>query len=166
MIGYMAAFIEAERRPAAAFSYIRNVEIGGEVPYVYVTRRTWDTPSGSATLTCMGGPEWPIANDSWDPAQPFPGELLTTMDDQVRPYAQPLRPPRQPYDFQWHGLMGYMDGRVRVIGAHPDHPRLLYNLGCNGVGFLPSIAGGERIGRLLTGAELDPSIFDPRTADA
>jgi glycine/D-amino acid oxidase-like deaminating enzyme len=59
-----------------------------------------------------------------------------------------------------------MDGRVRVIGAHPEHPRLLYNLGCNGVGFLPSIAGGQRIGRLLAGERLGASIFDPRTADA
>jgi glycine/D-amino acid oxidase-like deaminating enzyme len=149
-IGYMAAFVEAERRPA------------GDVPYVYVTRRTWDTASRAATLTCMGGPEWPIADDSWDPAQPFPGALLTTMDDQVRPYAQPNRPPRQPYDFQWHGLMGYMAGRVRVVGAHPEQPRLLYNLGCNGVGFLPSIAGGERVGRLLAGQRLPRSIFDPR----
>ena len=58
--------------------------------------------------------------------------------------------------------MGYMDGGVRVIGAHPDHPRLLYNLGCNGVGFLPSIYGGERMARILAGERLPPSIFDPR----
>ncbi len=161
-IGYMAAFVEAERRSPAAMSYIRNVTIGGETPYVYVTRRTWDLAGETATLSCMGGPEWPIADDSWDPAQPFPGSLLTTMDEQVRPFAQPRRPPRQRYDFQWHGLMGYMDGRVRVIGAHPRHPTLLYNLGCNGVGFLPSIAGGQRIARLLGGERLPRSIFDPR----
>ena len=58
--------------------------------------------------------------------------------------------------------MGYMDGGVRVIGAHPGRPRLLYNLGCNGVGFLPSIMGGERIARILGGERLPPSIFDPR----
>ena len=76
------------------------------------------------------------------------------MDEQVRPFAQPARPPGLPYDFQWHGLMGYNDGGVRVVGAHPRHPRLLYNLGCNGVGFLPSIYGGERIARLLAGERL------------
>src|SRR5207237_734006 len=142
----------------AAMSYIRNVTIGGETPYVYVTRRTWDLLGETTTLTCMGGPEWPIADGAWDPASPFPGSLLATMDDQVRPFAQSRRPPRQPYDFQWHGLMGYMAGRVRLIGAHPRHPRLLYNLGCNGVGFLPSIAGGERIARLIAGEHLGPSI--------
>jgi glycine/D-amino acid oxidase-like deaminating enzyme len=84
------------------------------------------------------------------------------MDEQARPFAQPARSPGLPYDFQWHGLMGYMHGRVRVIGAHPGHPELLYNLGCNGVGFLPSIHGGSQIARLLAGETLPPSIFDPR----
>jgi len=57
--------------------------------------------------------------------------------------------------------MGYTAGMVRLIGAHPRYPGLLYNLGCNGVGFLPSIRGGERISRLLAGETLAPSIFDP-----
>jgi glycine/D-amino acid oxidase-like deaminating enzyme len=55
-----------------------------------------------------------------------------------------------------------MDGRVRVIGAHPRHRSLLYNLGCNGVGFLPSIHGGRQVARILAGERLPPSIFDPR----
>jgi glycine/D-amino acid oxidase-like deaminating enzyme len=160
-IGFMAAFVEAEFRPPAAFSYIRNAEIGGDVPYVYVTRRTYDQPTGQVTLTCMGGPEWPYAG-VWEPDLAFPGSLLATMDEVIRPFAQPARPPGQPYDFQWHGLMGYTPGMIRVVGSHPRHPALLYNLGCNGVGFLPSIAGGSRIGRLLAGESLGPSIFDPR----
>jgi glycine/D-amino acid oxidase-like deaminating enzyme len=162
-IGYMAAFFEERPRTPAAFSYIRNVTIGGATPYVYVTRRDYDRAGGAATLTAMGGPEWPI-EPPWDPAMPFPGGLLTTMDAELRPFAQPSRPPGRPYDFQWHGLMGYTDGRIRVIGAHPRHPALLYNLGCNGVGFLPSIAGGERTARILGGERLGPSIFDPRVA--
>jgi len=168
-IGYMAAFFEEEMRTPAAMSYIRNVEIGGNVPYVYVTRRTYDRPAAGsgassivpATLTCMGGPEWPIEGE-WVRDAPFPGSLLDTMDEVIRPFAQPSRPAGKPYDFQWHGLMGYMDGRVRVIGAHPGRPALLYNLGCNGVGFLPSIHGGRQIARILSGEELPPSIFDPR----
>jgi len=162
-IGYMAAFVEAQPRSPGAFSYIRNVEVGsGESPYVYVTRRTYDQPDGtSPTLTAMGGPEWPI-EPPWDADAPFPGSLLGTMDAEVRPFAQPARPPGRPYDFAWHGLMGYMDGRIRVIGAHPRHPELLYNLGCNGVGFLPSIHGGDKVARLLGGRSEPASIFDPR----
>jgi glycine/D-amino acid oxidase-like deaminating enzyme len=163
VIGFMAAFIEEARRAPAAFSYIRNVAVGsGEAPYVYVSRRTYDQPDGStSTLTAMGGPEWPI-DPPWSSSAPFPGQLLSTMDAEIRPFAQPARPAGRPYEFAWHGLMGYMPGRVRVIGAHPRHSSVLYNLGCNGVGFLPSIAGGQRIARRLGGAALAPSIFDPR----
>ena len=164
-IGFMTAFFEDHPRQPTAMSYIRNTTIGGSTPYVYVTRRTYDRPEDTVTLTCMGGPEWPIEGP-WDAGMPFPGPLLGEMDQQVRPFAQPARPAGQPYDFQWHGLMGYMDGRVRVIGAHPRHPRLLYNLGCNGVGFLPSIHGGRQISRILAGEQLPPSIFDPREGAA
>ena len=58
--------------------------------------------------------------------------------------------------------MGYNDSGIRVIGPHPRHPRLFYNLGCNGVGFLPSIFGGHRLSQALAGEPLAPSIFDPR----
>lgn len=161
-VAYMAAFREATMRSAGAWSYIRNAVIGGTVPYVYVTRRTYDQPGGDVTLTCMGGPEYPTEPGGWDAGLPFPGAMLDLMDEQIRPFAQPARPAAVPYDFQWHGLMGYMDGGVRVIGAHPRRPRVLYNLGCNGVGFLPSIAGGDRIARMLAGERFGPSVFDPR----
>ena len=160
-IGYMAAFVEERPRTPAAMSYIRNETIGGDTPYVYVTRRTYDRDGGAVTLTCMGGPEHAV-DGAYDREACFPGTLLTTMDETLRQFAQPARPPGRPYDFQWHGLMGYMSGGIRVIGPHPGHERLLYNLGCNGVGFLPSICGGERVARLLAGERLAPSIFDPR----
>ncbi len=160
-VAYMTAFVDEPRSPAA-MSYIRNATIGGDTAYVYVTRRTYDRADDTVTLTCMGGPEYPFHEDAYDPDTPFPGALLGAMDEQVRPFAQPTRPPGLPYDFQWHGLMGYNDSGIRVVGAHPRHPRLLYNLGCNGVGFLPSIYGGQRVARLLAGEHLPPSIFDPR----
>ena len=115
-VAYMAAFAEDEPRPPAALSYIRNTVIGGPVPYVYVTRRTYDRPGDTVTLTCMGGPEYPFHEAVYDRDAAFPGDLLTAMDDEVRPFAQPSRPPGQPYDFHWHGLMGYNEGGVRVVG--------------------------------------------------
>ena len=161
-VAYMAAFFEDERRDPAAMSYIRNEIIGGDTAYVYVTRRTYDRPDDVVTLTCMGGPEYPFHEPVYDANAPFPGQLLAAMDDEVRPFAQAKRPRGQLYDFHWHGLMGYNDSGIRVVGAHPRHPRLLYNLGCNGVGFLPSIFGGHRISQLLAGQPLAPSVFDPR----
>ena len=161
-VAYMAAFAEDTPRSPAAMSYIRNTTIGGETAYVYVTRRTYDRPGETVTLSAMGGPEYPFHEPVYNPDSPFPGALLTEMDDGVRPFAQPLRAPGRRYDFHWHGLMGYNDSGIRVVGAHPNHSTLLYNLGCNGVGFLPSIFGGHRVSRLLAGDRLGPSIFDPR----
>jgi glycine/D-amino acid oxidase-like deaminating enzyme len=160
-VAHMTAFAEKTRRSPAAMSYIRNTVIGDEVPYVYITRRTYDHADRVVTLTCMGGPEYPF-EQTYDRDALFPGPLLQEMDDQVRPFAQPCRPPRKPYDFHWHGLMGYNDCGIRVIGTHPHHPTLLYNLGCNGVGFLPSLHGAQRISTLLAGKQLGPSVFDPR----
>jgi glycine/D-amino acid oxidase-like deaminating enzyme len=164
-VAYMTAFVESRPRTPAAMSYIRNATIGGDTAYVYVTRRSYDRDTGAVTLTCMGGPEYPFHDPRYDPDALFPGQLLTTMDEQVRPFAQPDRPSQLPYDFCWHGLMGYNDSGIRVIGAHPSYPPLMYNLGCNGVGFLPAIHGGHRIARLLNGHRLPSSIFDPRRAD-
>ena len=159
-VAYMTAFVDQPRAPAA-MSYIRNRTIGGDTAYVYVTRRTYDRADDTVTLTCMGGPEYPF-HDAYDPETPFPGTLLETMDQEVRPFAQPGRLPGLRYDFTWHGLMGYNDSGIRVVGTHPRHPRLHYNLGCNGVGFLPSTYGGQRVAHLLAGEHLPPSIFDPR----
>ncbi len=166
LVGHMTAFAEDEARPPAAMSYIRNTTIGDETPYVYVTRRTYDMDSDVVTLTCMGGPEIPFDPRAYDPEVPFPGELLDEFDEHVRPFANPRRPPGRPYDFQWHGLMGYNRSGIRVVGAHPRWPSLLYNVACNGVGFLPSIFGAHRLAQILAGHHLAPSIFDPRSADA
>ncbi len=164
LVGHMLAFVEDQAREPAAKSYVRNATIGGETPYVYVTRRTYDRIDDAVTLTCMGGPEIALDPRTWDPQTPFPADLIVEMDNDVRPLANLRRPPGQPYDFHWHGLMGYNESGIRVVGAHPRHPGLLYNAGCNGVGFLPSIFGGHRVSQLLAGHALPPSIFDPRTS--
>jgi glycine/D-amino acid oxidase-like deaminating enzyme len=163
LVGHMLAFVEEQPRKPAAKSFVRNATIGGETPYVYVTRRTYDRTDDMVTLTCIGGPETPFDPRTWDPETPFPADLIAEMDTDVRPLATLLRRAGQPYDFHWHGLMGYNDSGIRVVGAHPSHPGLLYNLGCNGVGFLPSIFGGERVSQLLAGRTFAPSVFDPRT---
>jgi glycine/D-amino acid oxidase-like deaminating enzyme len=56
--------------------------------------------------------------------------------------------------------MGYTKNGVRLIGPEPKNAALMYNLGCNGVGILPSIYGGEKISRLIGGETMPPSIFD------
>ena len=127
---------------------------------MYTTRRRFDVGSGNVTLTCMGGPEHD-RQTSYSADEEIPGEVLDEMDCAVAPIVCPDRAAGAGYDYAWHGLMGYTESRVRLIGFEPHNPVLLYNLGCNGVGFLPSIYGGDRIARLVSGDELGPSIFDP-----
>ena len=158
----MAAFAEEQPRTPAAMSYIRNQAVGsGEAPYVYITRRTYDQPGGAVTLTCMGGPEWPH-DGIYDPWAPFPGALLDVLDSEVRA----LRAARAARRTAIRLPLARADGLHGRHGARhrpaPPRPSLLYNLGCNGVGFLPSIHGGRQIARLLGGEQLPPSIFDPR----
>jgi glycine/D-amino acid oxidase-like deaminating enzyme len=162
VVGYMAAFTGAPGRPAGATSYILNDEIGGALPYYYLTHRPYTVAGRAVTLTCLGGPEAPIEDtDAYDLEGDMPLAVLHEFDGQVRSACFPSRAPGLPYDCTWHGLMGYTAGKIRRVGFEPRNPMLLYNLGCNGVGFLPSIAGGRRIARLLSGERLPPSLFDP-----
>jgi len=60
----------------------------------------------------------------------------------------------------WHGVMGYTKNLLRLIGRDPHARALYYNLGCNGVGLLPSIFGGHKVAKEIAGERFPPSIFD------
>lgn len=163
IIGYMAGFLGPAQASAEATSYIRNAEIGGALPYYYVTRRPYPQGDDAATLTCLGGPESSLNPQThYDPDSDMPAAMMHVFDSEVRPVVVPDRPAGIAYDFAWHGLMGYTKDKIRLVGFEHRNPVLMYNLGCNGVGFLPSIAGGLRIARLHRGDILEPSIFDPK----
>lgn len=166
-VGYMAGFLADAGSPAGATSYIINEEIGGKKPYYYGTRRAYPKDGRPGSLVCLGGPEVVIDRAEADvPDADLPPEIMAELDTVARPLVAPSRPPGLDYDFAWHGLMAYTENKVRLVGVEPRNPVLLYNLGCNGVGFLPSIAGGFRIARLVGDERLEPSIFDPRQVDA
>jgi glycine/D-amino acid oxidase-like deaminating enzyme len=161
-VGYMVGFIDPTVRAPAATSFIRNEVIGGETPYVYVTARPYESPLEAGMLTCIGGPEVMLEDaDVYDATLGVPVEVIDEVDRDVLAIVCPDRRPGSPYDYAWHGLMAYTASRVRLIGVEPRNPVLMYNLGCNGVGFLPSIFGGHRIALLVGGRRLEPSIFDP-----
>jgi glycine/D-amino acid oxidase-like deaminating enzyme len=163
--GYMVGLLEPEVSPPRAYSFIRNERIGDdEQPYIYVTRRTWDMDGATQTLVVVGGPERvldDVAPGDDDRDEWFPRGRIEEFDHDVMPLAHPSHTPGTPYDFQWHGLMGYTDSKLRFIGRDPRHPALFHNLGCNGVGFMPSVVGGHRVARLLAGDTFPPSLFDP-----
>ena len=161
-VGYMAAFLEDAVCAPVTLSYIRNAIIGDSTPYAYVTRRPFDQAAGPATLTCIGGPEAELDNRAtYMSDAEFPAAIIDEIDNDILPLVDSTRTRGGEYDYVWHGLMAYTESKVRLIGHEPRNPVLMYNLGCNGVGFLPSIYGGQRIARLLAGDALEPSIFDP-----
>ncbi len=166
VIGYMAGYVLPQDMPPAGLSYILTAPPNAKTgdPYFYVTRRPHEGELREpASLLCIGGPDYDLPDraryereaDYFKTAEQEIDEFVqTTYEDPALHGAKP--------EFRWQGLMGYTPNRVRLIGAEPCNSRLLYNLGCNGIGLLPSIFGGSRIAKLIAGEHLSPSIFDPR----
>lgn len=164
-VGYMAAFLEKPQMEPTAISYLPSHPKQGSGtytsdPYYYLTRR----PHGDTTdtsLICIGGPDAPMDDtNDYSKEHPYPNEAKTMIDRFVRKTYQHTGR-RLQFTHLWHGLMGYTPNGIRCIGAEPCNPILLYNLGCNGVGLLPSLYGGYRISQIVKEGKLKPSIFDP-----
>lgn len=167
LIGYMAGYIEEGAAPPVAISYygksaVRSDDGMGD-DYFYLTRRPYDAGTTAAkSLICIGGPDKELPESkayvrSEGCNEQYRDDITAFLSADYKRY-----PGKEtPYAFCWHGLMGYTRNRVRLVGHEPLNPTLLYNLGCNGVGLLPSIMGGERIAKLLNGEKLAPSLFDP-----
>jgi len=170
-VGYMAAYLEPNTQEPVAISYLPSASKTGNqafdtLPYFYLTRRAFEMePAQKHSLICIGGPETVMDDtNNYVQAHPYPEEAQAVIDtflDQTFKYA-----PKQPikYLYRWHGLMGYTPNGVRCVGPEPLNPVLLYNLGCNGIGILPSIYGAKRVSRYLRGDVLEKTIFDPRNS--
>jgi len=160
VVGYMGAYKESIEKGPFAGTYSHN-HPSRTNPYFYVTRRPYEADiTGSQNLVCIGGPEFSIPDRAvYDPLHSYPLEVADAVDTfSAQNYQR--HPPQM--DFYWHGLMGYTRSWVRLIGREPKHPKLMYNLGCNGVGILTSIYGADRIAKLLRGDTLERTIFDPQ----
>ena len=166
-IGYMAGYVEPSQNPPVALSFYPKVsnfsfDPTGD-PYFYLTRRPFEHNKKEARLVCIGGPEKALPNDAiYSRDNPVLDEIRSQDEEFLQQNYSPYPPAPVEYSFLWHGLMGYTPNRLRRIGFEPLNPTLMYNLGCNGVGILPSIYGAKRISQLLSGLTLDPSIFDPQ----
>ena len=166
-IGYMAGYLESMNASPTAISYFPKgmPETGdptGET-YFYLTRRPHGEEQNEAkNLVCAGGPEQVLPNQAlYSRADLCREDVRESLDDFLKATYRHYPDPGTEYAFCWHGLMGYTPGGLRRIGIEPCNPILLYNLGCNGVGILPSIYGGKRIARILAGEVVERSIFDP-----
>jgi len=161
-IGYMAGYISPENKSPIALSYFEKDHFSRLDPYMYLTRRPSEEKRNPAyNLTCIGGPESELDDKlSYDRHEHiYPQEAQEKISTFLYKNYR-LENDKLEYNFLWHGLMGYTKNGVRLIGTEPCNNRLYYNLGCNGIGILPSIYGASRVGRLLSGEVMPPSMFD------
>ena len=166
VIGRMFGYIKEISKPPTAISYYVGPQWGFDDlqdPYFYLTRRVYEHDENKHNLTCLGGPQQVVLSRAEYHQELEWEEEVDGATDKFLHTLYSLEPARKiNYAFHWHGLMGYTPNGVRLVGVEPRNHVLLYNLGCNGVGILPSIFGGDRISKIVNGEKLSPSIFDPK----
>lgn len=169
IVGYMSAYLEEMHNPPAARYYMipqseqkRDFTFGE--PYYYITRRPYEYEKGMThSIVCIGGPEVSLEDrELYYREFEYSDEIHTELDSFARNTLHKDDDIVSDYAFHWHGLMGYTSTGVRLIGEEPKNKRLLYNLGCNGIGILPSIFGGKRVSQIIAQEPIPPSIFDPK----
>ncbi len=161
-IGYMSAYLERLNKPPTAISYFTDPVASADNSYFYLTRRLYEYHNVSDyNLISVGGPEEDLDDRTqYSADSPYPDRHKKDIDAFVRTIYNISPNRKMTYVFTWHGLMGYTRNGVRLVGVEPQNNRLLYNLGCNGVGILPSVYGGRKIARHIAGEAVPPSIFD------
>jgi glycine/D-amino acid oxidase-like deaminating enzyme len=161
-VAYMSGYLERLNKAPIAVSYFPEPGATAEENYFYLTRRPYEYEHKSGhNLISLGGPDEPLPEDSaYSLEAEFPEKHMAVFDKFLRS-TYDLDPNKKiDYLFTWHGLMGYTKNGVRMAGPEPKNPVLLYNLGCNGIGILPSTMGGRKIARHLEGEKVEKSIFD------
>lgn len=180
-IGYMAGYMEElNQQPTALAYYYDRVKrahhkkqkedemfLGYYDEYFYMTRRPYEIEKNERhNLVCVGGPQLLIPDSSvYDPVAGFDEKSVKEIDSFLNSTYRHTPKDGLEFKFKWHGLMGYTPNGIRLIGPEPLNSVLLYNLGCNGVGILPSIFGATRIARYIAGEDVEPMIFDPKRCD-
>lgn len=167
-VGYMTGYYYEDPKHPIAISYLPKSKNSAnnpvdKGPYFYLTRRSFKAEGKNYTLVCVGGPETLMKNTNFYTTNyEYPSKAHEIMHQFLKDTYIHAPKEKIKYKFKWHGLMGYTPNGVRCIGPEPINPRLLYNLGCNGVGILPSIYGSKKICEFLKGKKLKKSIFDPQ----
>ncbi len=170
-IGYMLGITEEINHTPSAFAYLDSKykkdpealrDIAYAPEYVYTTRRPYDLGHEEPkNLFCLGGKGTIIEDTSrYGKDHTYHPNIKAEYDAFINKNfsARPIEPDHK--EFMWHGLMGYTQNGLRMVGFEKRHPVLMYNLGCNGIGILPAIWGAKRIADLLNG-DTSVSLFDP-----
>lgn len=155
LVGYMGAYkIQTKQRPTAISYFPKNFDKTDA--YFYFTRRKVNS---NENLICIGGPDYELNGEFYDKEKHY----IKDAKKQVETFLEKnnkFTPENVSMQYNWEGLMGYTKTNLKVIGQDKIHSNLYYNLGCNGVGILPSILGGKRLSLLFQGKKLDKTVFD------
>lgn len=171
VVGYMTGYLTKQEIDPLANRYFDpalnyNTEENGfgskkySDTYFYVTQRSFQHEQDHQYLLAVGGPE-----ASLDEREIYFKDFNVPDDHHNRSVSfveKNFDVRHFEKKFFWHGLMGYTKTGLRIIGPDVRDPRLLYNLGCNGVGILTSIMGARKIARHIAGEVVEKTIFDPR----
>lgn len=165
IVGYMAGYIEKKTKDPIAISYLPDIDVPQDDsrPYFYLTRRNHKHKGEDKSLVCIGGPEKIEEKDTYKykREKKYPSHVKKEILDFLNSSHKYTPEKMGDFHYKWHGLMGYTQSGIRCVGVEPLNPILLYNLGCNGVGILPSIYGARKISRHIANEEVKVSIFDP-----
>lgn len=128
-------------------------------PYVYGTNRKFELDNEKGELFSVGGPEIKLHD-----RRIYKKDHLvdSTIYEKLEKFQRDMYNVQEKAIFKWHGLMGYTSTGIRMVGQDKRFNDLFYNLGCNGIGIIPSVAGAKRIAKLINGEKLPRSVFDPR----
>lgn len=169
-INFMSAYLDNLEKNPVAISYFPKDSsidaskdtITGE-QYFYITRRPHMHDGVEMGLISTGGPERILEEgELYDRSDLCEAWAEHDIDAFLKDTYNKHPGEKVEYSFCWHGLLGYTNTGLRLIGEEPLNRTLLYNLGCNGVGIMPSIYGAKRIAQILFGIKQRPSIFDPK----
>lgn len=160
MTGYMVGYIDTKTRPTAATAYLEAGDSRDDEnsAYTYATRRRYTGAGVQGDLVCIGGTFRVLKNEeynkedtSWLTQERIPLDkfVATTPVGALKDY---------PY--AWHGLMGYTETNMRMVGPVSSGSRIQANIGCCGIGLLTSIAGAQRCIDFVQAKPIEPSVFD------
>lgn len=168
LVGYMSGYVQKTKHDPVAISYFPKEKMNNRSvlneSYYYLTRRPYEHDVDMLhDLICVGGPDKVLSEgERFEYDQKAIVGVNITIDQFLKKSYNKYPQDDVEFVYTWQGLMGYTPNGIRRIGPEPCNPVLLYNLGCNGVGILPSIFGGRRIARYLNNEDVEPSIFDPQ----
>lgn len=167
-VNYMSAYLDNISEDPVAISYFPKDSlidaskgtITGE-QYFYITRRPHLHDGVEMGLISTGGPEKILkVGEVYNRDGTCEDWAELDIDNFLKKNYQKHKGEKVEYDFCWHGLLGYTNSGIRMIGSEPKNKNLIYNLGCNGVGIMPSIYGAKKVSQIINDEVLTASIFD------